>query len=463
MRRFILLFLLLASLGVGGWFYFRQPPPHNSPQQLDIYFTCDTRGRIEPCGCFSGQMGGVTRVSTVIKNAPAGAIKFEVGDSIAGNQDFQVLQYTHLLEALGQVGYHAVNLGRREVSLKAEQIEALSSASPVPMLSTNVFHSVKDQPLVRPWLVLKQNGVRIGVVGVVDPTTAKETLGTNVSVKGMSESIRQVLPELKKQADVLICLAFTDQSGMEALAKEFYEIPLILGGDVRQPSTSLARVNQSHLYATTNEGRALAEIHAIFDPAKQGLQEVRGDIHLMDPMIPQDPAIAAHATSYRKEVRNKDLSVDHPEGNDGDRVPGVKSSATYVGSQSCAACHAQSFAQWSKSKHAHAFQSLVRRESDADPACISCHVTGFGETSGYLRTTKLAALENVGCESCHGPASDHVAERTKHPTGADVFVKMRPVGSGQCIQCHHGEFSRPFKYEDFWPLISHGKESGASR
>ncbi|MGA2659693.1 MAG: hypothetical protein ABSH34_19475, partial [Verrucomicrobiota bacterium] len=33
---------------------------------LAIYFTCDTRGRLEPCGCFTGQYGGLTRLQTVL-------------------------------------------------------------------------------------------------------------------------------------------------------------------------------------------------------------------------------------------------------------------------------------------------------------------------------------------------------------------------------------------------------------
>jgi hypothetical protein len=140
-------------------------------------------------------------------------------------------------------------------------------------------------------------------------------------------------------------------------------------------------------------------------------------------------------------------------------VPGVKAPSSYVGSQTCAGCHPKTFQSWSASKHAHAFESLLRRDSDADPSCISCHVTGFGEDGGYRRAMQGKQMINVGCESCHGPASAHVAERSRAQPGQPVLAKMRPVGAGQCIQCHHGEFSRPFKYEEFWPHVAHGKEA----
>ena len=67
---------------------------------------------------------------------------------------------------------------------------------------------------------------------------------------------------------------------------------------------------------------------------------------------------------------------------------------------------------------------------------------------------------DVGCESCHGPGSEHVAQRH---SGEKVLFKFRPLGEADCTTCHHGEFSRPFKWEYFWPAIKHGKETTVAR
>ena len=37
---------------------------------------------------------------------------------------------------------------------------------------------------------------------------------------------------------------------------------------------------------------------------------------------------------------------------------------------------------------------------------------------------------------------------------------VQPIGVGDCQKCHHGEFSRPFAWEEFWPHVKHGKEIG---
>src|SRR5665213_2144805 len=61
---------------------------------LPIYFTCDTHGRLEPCGCFIGQFGGLTRLKTVLDaEAPPGALRLDVGDAAAGREDFDLTEY----------------------------------------------------------------------------------------------------------------------------------------------------------------------------------------------------------------------------------------------------------------------------------------------------------------------------------------------------------------------------------
>src|ERR1041384_690256 len=63
----VLLLLAFAS-GCGK-------PTQRANCDLPIYFTCDTRGRLEPCGCFDGQFGGLTRLKTVLDDeAPVGAL-----------------------------------------------------------------------------------------------------------------------------------------------------------------------------------------------------------------------------------------------------------------------------------------------------------------------------------------------------------------------------------------------------
>jgi len=457
MRRWLLFIALSAALA--GTVHWLRPAKTTSPSALDIYFTCDTSGRLEPCGCFTGQFGGLTRVSTILQKAPTTAIKVEVGDAIAGTKDYEIQQYRYLLRAYAAMGYGAVNLGKLEALLPASVLRDLVKASPVPIISTNVLDAMTGEPIARAFHIVKSGTIRVALIGVVDPARISGELDSQVRVAGMMESLRKTIPVARKQADVLVCLAFTNDEGLAGIAKEFYELNLILGGDVPQPSPTLTHINQSYILSTTNQSKALGEVHALFDTGTRRLRDVHGDITLMADNIPQDESLISLSRDYRREIRKMPLDIDRSTADAPDAVPGVSSTATYLGSISCAGCHPKASEVWGKTGHAHAFEALRAKDSDADPSCIACHVTGFGERTGYTRAMNGGLLSNVGCESCHGPASEHVRLQTAAAVSKQpVLFKMRPVGAGSCVQCHHGEFSRPFKWEEFWPLVQHGKD-----
>ena len=155
------------------------------------------------------------------------------------------------------------------------------------------------------------------------------------------------------------------------------------------------------------------------------------------------------------KARTARLDLDDPARALAGRVPGVRSASDYVGTESCLACHPSAAASWHASAHSRAFAALVDRGADADPSCVACHTVGFGAPGGYRREFAATKLTDVGCESCHGPGGRHVAERG---AGGPVSFQFRPLGAGDCQKCHHGEFSRPFDWDAFWPHIRHGKE-----
>src|SRR6185312_5157892 len=81
---------------------------HRAPTAVDlpIYFTCDTHGRIEPCGCFTGQYGGLTRLKTVLDaEAAPSALRLDVGNSAAGPEDYDFIEYRYVLQAFAALHY----------------------------------------------------------------------------------------------------------------------------------------------------------------------------------------------------------------------------------------------------------------------------------------------------------------------------------------------------------------------
>lgn len=433
-----------------------KPVPPPAPKDLRIHLTCDVSGRIEPCGCFEGQGGGLSRVKTALAAELKESLRVDAGDAITGAEDYQIIHYRHVQRAFADLGFHALNLGRREAALDLETLRSLIASSPVPMLSANIADAATQQPVAKPWLHVKVGGVTYGIIGIVDPRSVGESgLGAGLTLLDPASVISKHLPELQKGADVLVLLTFADEATMQQLAARYFEFAVILGGDVKQPSQELQKANRSYIFATTNQSRALGLFEARLS-SKGMIENVKQDILSMHELIAEDPAILDHAQAFRDEVRKAKLAIDDPLRVRKDAVPGVRMQSQFRGSESCAACHAAEFAIWQKSGHATAFEALKARDSDADPNCIGCHTIGFGTETGYQRAFKGSQLANVGCESCHGPGGRHIDERLK---GNDaVTFHFRQLGAADCTKCHHGEFSRPFEWDDFWPPVAHGKK-----
>lgn len=449
--RFSLRLSLFLVLFLGGCGQSSQPPTLDLP----VYFTCDTDGRLEPCGCFVGQFGGLSRLKTVLDTeAPPGALRLDVGDAIGGREDYDVLEYRYILRAFAAMNYDALNIGQREAQLTAAQLRMIKSASTVPILSANLLDKASGQPIFDSYHIVQRGEFRIALIGVLDPRGLEQNLGSGLMIGDMDSAITRCLAELHGHADMIVLLAFTDEATLTQLAQQYYECQVILGGKVTQPAQQLVKENRSLIYYVTNESRALAILHLRLLKGSP-VQVTGNEIRLMRDTIPQDPSFSDMMQSYRKEVRYTRLAVDDPNNQSANMVPGVRTSATYVGTESCVVCHKTAAAVWVTSAHAHAFATLMDRKADADPRCITCHTVGFGEPSGYRREFGAGKLLNVGCESCHGPGSLHVREKQGDTS---VEFTYRPLDAGDCMKCHHGEFSRPFHWDLAWPLIRHGKE-----
>jgi hypothetical protein len=189
---------------------------------------------------------------------------------------------------------------------------------------------------------------------------------------------------------------------------------------------------------------------------------------------------------YTAELKNKDYLAKIGQSNHHIQVAVPNVIPTYVGSESCKKCHEHAYEVWKKSPHSHAYQTLVDvkrpygpANRQYDPECIVCHTVGFGYHSGFTSAKATPHLLDVGCESCHGPCSEH----KKDPLNAQwhsLINPWRPGGTGErvaraeedakakarrvtmmdsfCQKCHDIDNDVTWTHNGFekkWPMIEH--------
>ncbi len=138
-------------------------------------------------------------------------------------------------------------------------------------------------------------------------------------------------------------------------------------------------------------------------------------------------------------------------------APDAKGGPSYVGSAACDDCHGDAVAFWSKTRHAHAWETLVERGQEFDFDCIGCHVTGW-EKPGGSNLANNGTLRDVQCETCHGPASVHVAKGGEERPSSITRV---PADTLCATQCHTKDHSDTFQHDAYLRDIvgpGHGDE-----
>lgn len=126
-----------------------------------------------------------------------------------------------------------------------------------------------------------------------------------------------------------------------------------------------------------------------------------------------------------------------------------RASAFYVGSATCLPCHPGAGDAWSRSAHAHARATLREAFHGYDPECLPCHQTGLGHPGGATAADP-DPLDNVGCEACHGPGSDHL-------TAPGSAYGGLPASPAACVACHTIDTSPDFGFPAYWAQIAHAR------
>jgi hypothetical protein len=166
----------------------------------------------------------------------------------------------------------------------------------------------------------------------------------------------------------------------------------------------------------------------------------------------RDKAVAEEMAGYYKRVN------DHNKTAFADRVPPPPEAgqARYVGVDACTDCHDDARKVWDKTTHSSAYPTLQKDFKEYNLDCVSCHVTGYDKPGGST-VTHNAKLQNVQCETCHGPGSLHVQDPSKKG-----LIVAQPK-SDLCLGCHHPPHVEAFDAKEKLKLIlgpGHGQPKG---
>lgn len=131
----------------------------------------------------------------------------------------------------------------------------------------------------------------------------------------------------------------------------------------------------------------------------------------------------------------------------GEKTRPMLNAERFGGARSCKVCHPTEHTDWTLTRHACAWETLVRIGKEHDPKCIRCHVVGYRAKGGFVSDYDTPHLADVQCESCHGRNGCKAFTGKPNP----------PVEPAVCRSCHDAKHSPRFDFKAARPNIVHNR------
>lgn len=439
--------------------------PTTTPR-LRLRLSGGLEGKLEPCGCASGQLGGLPRRAFYLQQDPTYDLLLEGGNTVKDGSPLELEKLATALAALDLRGYAALGLGPRDLLLPLDDLAGYLSMYRLTPLASDL---VEKAPAAEP-------GARFPHQAFRDhdgPARARIAALTLELPEGPARERFTLLPPdqawQKAMADcpsdrlrLLIVHGLAEQ--VRAAARYTPTPDLVIGVSeaFSDPPHEAENVGAVPVVFTGTRGRMLLDL-TLTRTAAGAAQVTRYQVIPLEgsksaPGAREDRETRALLLQHRQVVKEMGLREALA-----DRKPDPQG-RTYVGNAACADCHEDAMRIWQKTKHGKAWETLVKAEQGTKygwpvtnyPDCVGCHVVGYGNKSGFVSPEKTAHLADVGCEECHGPGSAHVDARVNDkPAAQGTPGWLGDVSVQTCMRCHDAEQSPGFVYGERWKAIEH--------
>jgi len=190
--------------------------------EVTVLFTGDLFGQATPIPGRGGRnLGGLARNAHVvnsIRNEESPVILVDSG-GIFSKRYFSRTGETIadiMLKAMNNMGYTAISISPGEFSFGADFLRKQASHLSVPLVASNLLYAEGVPPFTEQYVIVQAEDRKVAILGVIPPGMLglmPRSGATNiVEVIPPEEALASLLPEIKKEADIVILLS---QLGLE--------------------------------------------------------------------------------------------------------------------------------------------------------------------------------------------------------------------------------------------------------
>jgi 2',3'-cyclic-nucleotide 2'-phosphodiesterase (5'-nucleotidase family) len=344
---------------------------------------------------------------------------------------------------MAQFKYDAVAFGEREMKFGGNEYLAEIQKRKLPLLAANLrrVEGEKRFTVGPPFIVKEYDGVKVGIFSVIgaEAYAASPQADPNYTIDDPFQMAADLVPQIRKKADIVVMFAHMPSSDALTLLQQVkgIDVALFAHGPGVQPKPVM---QGETIVVRPGERGQNAGILRISVAPDGTVAEFDGEVVTLGEKYPANPEVQKDITAIKADLARIAKEDDVARKSAMDEAQAVD---RFIGDQKCGRCHVQAMDAWKASGHARALQTLVDLQMNDSPECLRCHVTGFGQPTGFRAGKTEPDLSNVQCESCHDLG-------TKHDR-----AHAQPVTEALCVGCHDAQNSPGFDYHSALKKIAH--------
>ena len=245
-----------------------------------------------------GKMGGLDRVSTIVKSIRAerpDALFLDGGDTWHGSMTALRTKGQDMVNLMNALKPDAMT-SHWEFTYGIDRVNEIVEELPFPFLGANIFDNEWDEPAFEPYKIFERGGAKIAVIGQAFPYMPIANPGwmfPNLSFGIREARIQEMVAEVKQEgADVVVLLSHNGFDTDRKVAQQVSGIDVILSGHTHDAVPEPVKVGETMIIASGSNGKFVSRLD--LDVDKNGIKDFTYKlIPVFADVIAPDPEMAA--------------------------------------------------------------------------------------------------------------------------------------------------------------------------
>lgn len=270
---------------------------------LTILHTNDLHGHLTPWRGWDGDLrdktvGGLGRLAGAVARerkaaGEANVLLLDAGDLLGDTMLADLTRGKAQVEALNFLKYDALTVGNHEPDFGTDVLKERLGEATFPTVACNLTERATGKLFTKPYAVKEVAGVKVGVLGLAYPKTARTTAPKNVAAVEFHQpvpAVREYLPKLRADgAEIVVALTHLGLGADLRLAREVPGIDVIVGGHSHNRMAEAAKAGGTLIVQAGAHGSDLGRLDLTVEGGKVTAHR-RTLIPLTHDTVPADPA-----------------------------------------------------------------------------------------------------------------------------------------------------------------------------